>query len=351
MILSNLRAQRPELSSVAMIAYRGLLLTAAALLLGGCSAAAEWIGVRFLYEPAGWPAERVLQDVAYREGAGADPVKHRLDFFLPSGEGWPVLVFVHGGGWTAGDKSLKAGGADVYGNIGRFYASQGFGTAVINYRLQPETEVVSSAPLRSDDEAASEGGSAQDVTWREQVDDVARAVAWMRANAAAHGGDPGSLFLMGHSAGAQLAAYVSLDPRPLESLGLSSDLICGVVPVSGAGYDLADAETYELGAERAWYEQRFRAGDPGDAWLREASAIRYVRRDAPPFLIIHVTNEWPSLKHQNRLLHAALEGAGAESRLLVVQGQGHNRMVLTLSRGGRTPVPEILEFLRRSRCT
>ena len=307
-------------------ARRLIPLVAVALALGGCSAAAEWVGVRLLYDQAR-PAQRQLMDVAYRDDSEADPVKHRLDLFLPEGDGWPVLMFVHGGGWTRGDKSLRAGGADVYSNIGRFWASRGLGVAVINYRLQPE------------------------VTWREQVDDVARAIAWVRANVAGHGGDPGSLFVMGHSAGAQLAVYVALNERPLERLGLSPEVICGVVPVSGAAYDLADDETYELGAERAWYEERFRAGDPGDDWLRHASAITYARPDAPPFMLVHVTNEWPSLQHQNRLLQSALVEAGADSRLLVVQGSGHNRMVLTLSRDGKTPVPEILEFVRRAECS
>ncbi len=96
-----------------MIAERRILLAAIALLLGGCSAAAEWLGVRLLYDRVEVPADRVLRDVAYREDAGADPVKHRLDFFLPEGEGWPMLVFVHGGDWKARAKSLKAGGAQV----------------------------------------------------------------------------------------------------------------------------------------------------------------------------------------------------------------------------------------------
>ncbi|MEM7357369.1 MAG: alpha/beta hydrolase, partial [Acidobacteriota bacterium] len=280
---------------------RSILFVSLTLLLGGCTSTAEWLGVRLLYDRAALPDERLLADVAYRTDDEADPVKHRLDFFLPEGEGWPVLLFVHGGGWTAGDKSLVAGGADVYSNIGRFYASQGIGTAVINYRLQPG------------------------VTWRDQVDDVARAVAWVRENAPARGGDPRSLFLMGHSAGAQLAAYVALDGRALEPYGLSPDDVCGVVPVSGAGYDLADQETYDLGAEPAWYEERFRAADPGDDWLRNASAVTYVSADAPPFLLIYVTNEWKSLHHQNRLLHAALQEAGATSELLVIKGSGHNR--------------------------
>ena len=309
-----------------MVLRRRILLSTLLLVLAGCSSTVEWLGVRLLYKPAALPAERAIYDLAYREGAGSDPVKHRFDFFLPRGEGWPTLVFVHGGGWSAGDKSLRAAGADVYSNIGRFYAERGIGTAVINYRLQPA------------------------VTWRQQVDDVARAVARVRQEAATHGGDPAALFLMGHSAGAQLAAYVALDPRPLAALGSSPEVICGVIPISGAGYDLADDATYALGADRAWYEKLFRAGDPGDAWLREASAITYVRPDAPPFLIVHVTNEWKSLQHQNRLLHAALSEAGARSRLLVVKGQGHNRMVLTLSHGKKTPVPEILEFVRASDC-
>ncbi len=158
---------------------KSLALAMALLLLGGCTPAVEWLGVRMLYEKTAALAEHQLIDLAYREDEGSDPVKHRLDLFLPEGEGWPVLVFVHGGGWTAGDKSLRAGGADVYSNIGRFYAAQGFGTAVINYRLQPA------------------------VTWREQVDDVARAGAWVHANIAEPGGDPAAIFLIGPSAGAQ----------------------------------------------------------------------------------------------------------------------------------------------------
>ncbi len=305
---------------------RPILLVLLALLLSGCGSTVAWLGVRLLYENVP-PTERVWLDLPYREDADSDPVKHRLDLFLPEGDDWPVLIFVHGGGWTAGDKSLRAGGADVYSNIGRFYASQGIGTAVINYRLQPA------------------------VTWREQVDDVARAIGWVHDRAESDGGNPDALFVMGHSAGAQLAAYVALDDRRLTAAGLSQDSICGVIPVSGAGYDLADDKTYALGAERAWYEERFRAGDTGNGWLRDASAIHHISDDAPPFMLVHVTNEWKSLHHQNRLFHAALEKAGAQSQLIVIQGQGHNRMVLNLSRGDKTPAPEILKMIRESPCT
>jgi len=304
--------------------FKNTFLPALALALGGCTSAKEWLGIRLFYDEVRIPAERVMSDLPYWEGS--DDPKHRLDLFLPGGEGWPIVVFVHGGGWTAGDKDLVVSGGDVYGNIGRFLASRGIGAAVISYRLQPA------------------------VTWREQVADVARAVAWVHAHAAEHGGNPEALFLSGHSAGAQLAAYVALAPGPLAAVGLAPTVLCGAIPVSGAGYDLADEETYAMGARRSYYEERFRAADPGDGWLREASAMTYLSADAPPFLLIHGTREWKSLQHQNRLLDQALRDAGASSRLVPVKGQSHSRMVLALSKDATIPTTEILTFIRGANC-
>ena len=70
-----------------MTICRLALVVLLALLLCGCSTV-EWLGVRLLYQKAA-PAERVLRDVAYQDGPQSDAVKHRLDFFLPQGEGWP----------------------------------------------------------------------------------------------------------------------------------------------------------------------------------------------------------------------------------------------------------------------
>lgn len=290
--------------------------------LGGCTGAVRWLGIRLFYDAVPPSGLRVVSDLPYRDGS-ADP-KHRLDLFLPAGEGFPILVFVHGGGWTAGDRGYQVAGADVYGNIGRFVASRGIGAAVVSYRLQPA------------------------VTWREQVSDVAAAVAWVHAHARDHGGDPAALFLSGHSAGAQLSAYVALAPAPLAEHGLAPSVLCGVIPVSGAGYDLADARTYELGADFDYYEARFRAGDPD--WQRTASAMSYLSPAAPPFLLIHGSREWKSLAHQNRLLDKALRDAGVASRLVVVAGQYHSRMVLALSKPGTEPSAEIVGFVRGADC-
>ena len=307
---------------------RPLVWLALPLALTGCAEIAYRIALPILYSEVEIPEAQVVRDIAYRDDPAADPHKHRLDLFLPfaevgsNGTGWPVLVFVHGGSWTSGDKGLRVGGADVYGNIGRFFAARGVGVAVISYRLQPE------------------------VAWRAQVDDVERAVAWLRENVAAWGGDGRAIFLSGHSAGAQLATWVALDP--------AAPPVCGLIAVSGAGFDLADEETYALGASRDFYEDRFGDGSPDGNWTESASAVRWVRPHLPPALILYAEKDPRSLQRQALLLDAALRSQGAETRVVVVPGQSHTSIVLTLSRADRGATPVMLEFIRAvnrsSRC-
>src|SRR2546421_6636144 len=139
---------------------RRKLLTSLALVSPGLIWSA-YLGVRragmaLLYKPVALPEKQVLSDITYH--ADSQDKKHRLDLFIPDGSDWPIMIFVHGGGLASGDKSLRVGGDDVYGNIGRFYASEGIGVAVIHYRLQPG------------------------VTSPEQVEDVGPATAWSFAN-------------------------------------------------------------------------------------------------------------------------------------------------------------------------
>ena len=290
----------------------------------GC-AVVRRAGIAVLYKRADLPAQQVLENQAYVTGGSADASKHRLNLFIPKGTNWPVLIFVHGGGWDEGDKNLRVGGADVYGNIGRYFALHGVAVAVINYRLQPQ------------------------VKWREQVQDVAAATAWTRAHIPSYGGDSRRIFLMGHSAGAQLAAHVALNPAPLAALGISSNIICGVVSVSGAGMDLSDAKTYELGQKLPFYEQKFGTGE-GAEWKRDASPITYASPGDPPFLILYAGGENKSLKRQSRLLHEALTSHRVGSHLIEIPRQSHSIIVLSLSRDDKGASPAILKFIEECQC-
>src|SRR5258707_6202119 len=101
----------------------------------------------------------VRTNITYYSGEGADKYRHRLDLYLPKGKrDVPVMMFVHGGGFTVGIK-------DQYAFVGQVFAANGIATAVINYRLSPKT------------------------SYPGHVQDVARAFAWLRAHAAEYGGN------------------------------------------------------------------------------------------------------------------------------------------------------------------
>ncbi len=145
------------------------------------------------------------REIAY----GADP-KQRIDLVVPAAATRaPLLLFIHGGAWMIGDKrsgvSVKA--AHITG--------KGWAFASANYRLVPQATVES------------------------QAADIAAAIARLRADAAANGLDPERIVLMGHSAGAHLAALVGTDPRYLRAAGVPMSAVKGVILLDGAGYDIA----------------------------------------------------------------------------------------------------------------
>jgi len=329
-------AKRRSWGRVGRVAAICLLGAAAS----ACTPVVQRVGIAWLYREVPYPGALVELDVPYasapnapvayeESGAGSEDVadKHRLDFFRPDpaapgyATGWPVLVFVHGGGWTHGDRAHRVGGADVYRNIGRYFASHGVGAAIVSYRLQPGA------------------------TWAEQVADVGRAVRWVQDHVGALGGDPDAIVLSGHSAGAHLSARFALDPDARRAAGAD---VCRLILVSGAAYDLADPETYALGASRPYFVARF--DDGTEDWERRASVVPLVRAASVPALVVHASGEPAKLVHQSDLLAAAYRRSGAPVEEVVVPGEDHERIVLTLSRDDKTAGPAMLEFVRRPGC-
>ncbi len=293
--------------------------------LSGCAAQRETLGAAIDYRHADWPSDRVVLDVPYRNGPDFDDAKHRLDLFLPEAgrTDWPTLVFVHGGGWTHGDRRLGALNIRPMRNLGRFYAARGYGVVVPSYRLQPN------------------------VDWRTQIDDVAAAVAWARSAVAEYGGDPDAIFLGGHSAGAWLAARVGFTEAPLARHGLDRDGICGLVLVSGSGYDLADVSTTERDSTRRYFERRF-GGD--EDWQRRASVVTNVESPSPPALVMNAEGEGPGFDRQAELLYGALSRVSPRSRRRVIPGQNHQRILVSMSLEGDPVSEAALEFLDGERC-
>jgi acetyl esterase/lipase len=142
---------------------------------------------------------------------GSGP-RFKLDIYRPAKatSASPVVVFFYGGNWTTGER------AD-YAFVGRALASRGIVAVIPDYRLYPE------------------------VRYPDFLDDSAQAVAWTAQHIARYGGDPGKLFLMGHSAGAYNAAMLALDARYLGKQGMATTSLAGWIGLAGP-YDFLPVE-------------------------------------------------------------------------------------------------------------
>jgi acetyl esterase/lipase len=162
--------------------------------------------------------------------------------------------------------------------------------------------------------------------------DIAKSLRWVHEHIAEHGGDPERVFVMGHSAGAQLAAIVSVDERYLKAEGLSLAMIKGCVPVDGDTFDVpAIIETAETrrrvhGLPQAKYGHREKFGnDP--VKHRDYSAVTHVGKDKgiPPFLIMHVADH-PDTTAQAQRFGNVLKEAGVRVTLFGGRETTHNKL-------------------------
>ncbi len=176
---------------------RAWLLTLASCL-GACSPLKTFD--RLVPKDAG--GKRVATDIRY----GEDP-RQMLDIYAPvdvRGRSLPVIIFFYGGNWSSGTRS-------GYSFVGRALAANGFIAMVPDYRLVPS------------------------VRYPAFVEDGAAAVRWTKANVARYGGDPARVILMGHSAGAYIAAMLAFDERWLRS---DRAIVRGFIGIAGP-YDFA----------------------------------------------------------------------------------------------------------------
>jgi acetyl esterase/lipase len=257
----------------------------------------------------------------------ADPAHERqvLDVYSPhDAKNLPVIFWIHGGGWQTGDKSSVQKKPQAF-------VDKGFVFVSTNYRLLPSVDMATI------------------------VRDIAKSLRWVHEHIAEHGGDPNRLFVMGHSAGAQLAALICTDDRYLKAEGLSLAIIKGCVPVDGDTYDVpAIIETAETrrrvhGLPQAKIGHREKFGnDP--AKHRDFSAVTHIAKgkSIPPFLILYVA-EHPDTSAQAQRLGNVLKGADIPVRLLGVRETTHNKINADLGLPDDPATKVLFEFLGKAR--
>jgi acetyl esterase/lipase len=280
-----------------------LVLLMLAALLSACTGLALTVA----NVPAMFAHVKRTPDVAFGPGA-----RDRLDVFQPSRAGaksLPVIIFWHGGGWVDGTKGY-------YRFVGAALAQLGYVTILPNYRVYPE------------------------VRFPSFLEDGARAVAWTEQHAADYGADPHRIVLMGHSAGAHMAAMLALNHSYLERAGADTHDIIGLIGLSGP---------YRLTPNTKVLNTIFSSPYAPKDW----QVIPYASSDAPPALLLHGGGDtlvWPSNTSE---LTLALRAYGVRVQSKIYPGRGHADTVAALSilaRARAGVLQDVSNFMRSLEC-
>lgn len=259
-----------------VLAARGLRLAAAAALLALC-ACSPFPVINTLVPKDGLASSRGL--------AYGDHPRQRLDVYTPQAKDTalrPVVIFFYGGGWQQGERADHLFVAEAL-------VSRGFVVVVPDYRLYPE------------------------VRYPQFVEDGARAVAWTSAHIAGQGGDPKRLFVMGHSAGAHIAAMLAYNRRFLDAPSRAG--LRGFIGLAGP-YDFAPSDPATL------------AIMSGEGEVGLAMPASFVKGGEPPSLLVIGEQDSRVGPEETDKLARRLRAAGSPVDVLRFPSKGHAGVLL-----------------------
>ncbi len=276
----------------------------------------EWIRV------GGNHQVQSIKDIAYGAKRGPDPRKHKLDLYLPKDQkGFPVLLFVHGGGWTVGDKWQ-------YFSLGNILARNGVGVVVVNYHLSP----LAKHP--------------------EHVEDIAKAFAWTFDNIEKHGGRSDRIFVSGHSAGGHLVSLLATNESYLQAHKRSIKDVRGVFAISGVFNFQNGWMDREIAQGNDWLGRKWRTelgylltglvfGNDKQVAL-EAAPISHVKGGEPPFLILYGSQDLPGCEKMSNDFCAALREKKVEALCEKISNRTHHGMIAKAQLSEADPVTQAL---------
>jgi acetyl esterase/lipase len=239
-----------------------------------------------------------------------DLPRQKLDVYKPTGKraGGKVVIFFYGGDWQSGQKG-------DYRFVAQALASRGFVTVMPDYRLYPE------------------------VRFPTFVEDGASAIRWAHDHVAEFGGDPAQICLMGHSAGAHIAALLTLDEHYLGDVGLDRQAIRATAALSGP-YDFVppidDRAAFAMTRDQT-------ATDPN------IQPITFVDGKAPPMLLVHGGIDKTVSADNARRLGESIRQSGGDVTTVIYPDRAHVGIVLSLAWSFRWLAPtldKVSEFFK-----
>ena len=238
-----------------------------------------------------------------------------LDVYSPAdGKDHPIVVWIHGGGWRKGDKAGLQKKPQAFTDKGCVLVS-------INYRFIP------------------------DVPLKDMMADVAKAIRFVHGHAAEYRGDPNRIVVIGHSAGAHLAALICTDDHYLKAEGMTLAPIKGCVPIDVSVYDLPKRLKDGGQVSPDVYVQIF--GET-EAAQREYSPVYHVAKDKhiPAFLILHVADR-DDTKAQSHWFASKLKDADIAADVVAGEGKTHGTISSDLGGADDPPTIELWKFLKQ----
>lgn len=251
------------------------------------------------------PDDGYRREVAIPFGAGD---RRKLDVYHPTNPNGSdaIIVFLYGGAW-------KGGRREDYRFVAQPFVAAGFTTVVPDYRLYPE------------------------VRFPAFVEDAAAAVAWVQRELVKDSAGR-RIVLVGHSAGAHIAAMLALDPRYLDAEGLSPEILRGWVGLAGP-YAFNPLNTRSTNP----------IFQPVADDIDQGRPVAFARAGAPPALLLHGTNDTTVYTLNSEQLEAALRAAGSPVTYKPLEKVGHIGIVLAINKpgmGGAPVLEEIAGFVK-----
>ena len=297
---------------------RALLFAAVILALGAAPCTAATPHPHINYDIDSPPAQAKLND---------------LDLYTPDGVGAgdrrPVVVYVHGGAWSIGDKANQ-----IQDKV-KLFTGAGYVFASINYRLSPDSGNPETNPGR--------------IKFPDHPHDVGEAIGWLSRHVASYGGDPDRIALIGHSAGAHLVSLVSTDPEYVNAYGLKEWQLIGTVSLDSDAYDIPHRIATGGPQARAIFYNAFATpaeNAVSNAWVL-ASPITWAGAKDPPFLLVPQVAVPDRVSESQRMAAALAAGSGGSVLPVPYDHEGINDAV-----GGPTDTTAetaaIMDFFSRA---